>query len=266
MTEDWTPENLPIMLLNRTLVTSTRAKPIKIGVARVTASDEDSLLAFDAAFEDRANDEEDVDGGRQVPDVAMPSRYEAGADWLQDLTGLSYQISYYFPSSVRPNAAGLGKYGRDGMTYRILYEALCNAFNGGRRFIEDYFSSVFEYRMKSKYDAAIRDLKQRIADEAQTRRTAHKAYLRNYTEWAQPLTKDTFNMLARETKKDIVASLASGKIPLAKSQLSLRTLAARKRLGIASDAIFYATGNLIGSIVVSVILLDKATAVIEGEK
>lgn len=254
------------MLLNRSLVTSTRAKPIKIGVARVTAADEDSLLAFDAAFEDRANEEEDVDGNRQVPDVAMASRYEADAPWLQELTGLSYQISYYFPSSVRNNAVGLGKYGKNGMTYRILYEALCNAFNGGQRFIEYYFSSVFEYHMKSKYDAAIRDLKQRIADEAQARRLAHKAYLRNYTEWAQPLTKGTFNALAIETKKDIVASLASGKIPLAKGGLSLRTIKAREKLGIPSTAIFYATGALIGSIVVSVILLDKATAAIEGEQ
>jgi hypothetical protein len=150
------------------------------------------------------------------------------------------------------------------MTFRVLYEALCIAYNGGRRFMEDYFLSVFESHMKPKYDKAVRSLKQNIADEAQRRRKAHKAYLSNYDVWAAPMTKSVFEDLARETKTDIVNSLASGLIPLHKGGLSDRTLQARKKLGIPSTAIFYATGRLISSIVVSVILLDQQTAAKEG--
>jgi hypothetical protein len=109
------------------------------------------------------------------------------------------------------------------------------------------------------------DLKQMIADEAQARRRSHRAYLSNYDTWTSPMVRATFGRLARETKYDIIASLASGKIPLAKSGISPKTMAARARLGISSNAVFYATGRLISSIVVSVILLDGATAVKEEE-
>lgn len=257
MTDEWVPENLPILLMNRPLLMTTRTKPIRIGTARVTNADEHTLLAFDAAFQERINNEETF---------TAKSRYEAKADWIEELTGLPYQVSYYFPSSVRGNRTARGTYGGSGLTYRVLYEALCNAFNGGRRFIEDYFLSVFEDHMKDRYDEAVRGLKQRIADEAQSRRRVHKAYLRNFVEWSSPMTVTTFETLARETKKDVVASLSTGKIPLQKQSLSPRTLEIRKRLGIASDQIFYATGKLISSIVISVILLDKDTAAQEGER
>lgn len=259
MTDDWTPDNLPIMLMNRSLLTATRDRPIRIGKARVTDSDQDAILAMDSVFDDRVAEEESQDGGFRIP-----SRYEASADWITELTDLPYQVSYYFPSKLRPNRVGTKTYGSGKMTFRVLYEALCEGWNAGRPFIEDYFLSVFESHMKHQYEDAVRMLKQQIADEAQRRRKAHKRYLSNYETWSSPLVKQVFSDLAIETKKDIVASLASGRIPLAKHGLSPRTLEARRRAGIGSDQVFYATGRLIESIVVSVILLDNSTAEKEG--
>lgn len=258
MTDDWTPDNVPIMLQSRSLLTATRSKAFQIGRARATAQDEDAMLALDQSYEMRADRQ--VDAESQEDGWTLQGRREGEADWLQELTGMPYQVTYYFPSKLRNNRVGPGKYGSGNMTFRVLYEALCEAFNAGRLFIEDYFFSAFEDNMKDRYEAAVRTLKQQIVDEAQKRRRLHRAYLSTYNSWVSPMTKNTFETLARETKADIIACLASGRIPLAKNGLSERTLAARRRLGIGSEAVFYATGRLISAIVVSVILLDGTTA------
>jgi hypothetical protein len=258
VTDDWTPDNLPIALMSRSLLTATKATPFRIGTARVTAQDEDSLLALDKLLDLEVDDD-----GESV----LPGRRETGqeTDWVGDLTGMPYQISYYFPSRVRPIHAGTGKYGSPGLTFKALYEALCDGFNGGRRFIEDYFLSCFRDRMAPMYEEAVHDLKQRIADEAQRRRGAHRAYLSNFEEWVGPWVTQVFKQLGAATKQDIVQCLAIGKIPLQKTALHSRTILARERLGIPSTEVFYATGRLINSIQVSVILLDHETAEREEE-
>jgi hypothetical protein len=193
-------------------------------------------------------------------------RFEAEADWLSDFIEMPYQISYYFPSRLRNNRAGrAGMYGSPGMTFQRLYDLLCEAFNGGRRFIEDYFLFVFHDHLGYEYEAAVHGLKQRIADEAQSRRQRKKAYLRNFEEWSSPMTKNTFSVLAKETKADIIRSLQTGKIPLAMGNVSKRSLEARRKLGIPGNQVFYATGRLIKSIRVSVILLEKDTAAEAGQ-
>lgn len=261
MTDDWKPENIPIMLLSRSLLTATKTAPYRIGAARVTAQDEDSLIAMDKLFEDSANEDEDeFSRGR------LPGRYQAeGVDWIDELVDLPYQISYYFPSQTRNARVGMGKYGSSGITFKVLYEALCNGWNEGRRFIEDYFLSAFRDRMYGEYADAVHGLKQRIVDEALTRRKRKKAYLHNFEQWSSPLTKQTFSELARRTKRDIVSCLSSGKIPLRKNGLSPSTIRTRARLGIDSTQVFYATGRLISSIQVSVVLLDPLTAEREGD-
>lgn len=254
MIDDWSPENLPILLRERSLITSTAREPYKIGYAKVTKQDEDSILALDNMFED------------EPESVRLQGRYEASdTDWLKKYIDIPYQISYYFPSSPRSSRYGKGSYGKDDLTYKALYEALCNSFNGGIRFIESYFSTTFKDHMESEYKMAIRMLKQQIANEAQARRGRHKAYLRNFDVWSKPLIDSTFSELARKTKKDIINSLMTGKIDLLKSTVSLRTIQARAKLGISGDKMFYATGRLIKSIKVSVILLSKDTASLEGD-
>jgi hypothetical protein len=260
MIDDWKPENLPIMLMSRSLLTATKTAPFRIGTARVTASDQDAIIAMDKLFEDQANEDEDeISRGR------LPGRYQAdGQDWIEELTDLPYQISYYFPSRLRNNRVGTGSYGSNDMTFKVLYEALCTGWNGGRRFIEDYFLSCFRDRMQERYAEAVVQLKQDIADEAQQRRARKKAYLHNFDAWSGSMTKETFSDLGKQTKQDIIACLSTGKIPLNKNGISEQTMRTRQRLGIDSSAVFYATGRLIGSIQVSVVLLDKNTADKEG--
>jgi hypothetical protein len=258
MVDDWVPENMPIMLMSRSLLTATKAVPYRIGNARATQQDEDSIIALDKMFEQHADKEEET--------MRLQGRYEpeGGTSWMDQLIDLPYQVSYYFPSQLRNPLYGAGRYGSEDLTFKALYEALCNAYNGGRRFIEDYFLSCFQDRMGNRYKEAVHALKQEIADEAQRRRAAHKAYLSNFDTWSAPRTMRVFRELAKETKRDIKASLETGQIPLLKNGLSESTLRWRKKLGIQSNEVFYATGRLIGSIQVSVILLDEQTAEKEG--
>jgi hypothetical protein len=240
----WSPDNLPVMLLDRSLLTATKSRPYAVRNARIMHEDADSLLGVDETV----------------------YRFEAEANWLAELVDLPYQVSYYFPSQVRNNrVGGKGVYGAAGMTFTRLYDLLCEAFNGKRRFIEDYFLSVFREHLGDAYKAAVHGLKQRIVDEAQQRRQRKKAYLRNFDEWSSPMTKETFSALARETKADIIRSLQNGQIPLLMHSLSARTLDARRKLGIEAGSVFYATGRLIRSIRVSVILLSEGTAREAGE-
>jgi hypothetical protein len=244
MTDNWRPDNLPIMLMNRSLLTATKSKPYAARSGRVMYEDEDALLGVDERI----------------------YRFETDADWMADFLDLPYQVSYYFPSQVRNNRVGkAGSYGVAGMTFTRLYDLLCEAFNGKRRFIEDYFLSVFRSHLGDEYKALVHDLKQRIVDEAQRRRRRKKAYLRNFDEWSSVMTKDTFSALAKETKADIVRSLQNGQIPLLMRGLSARTLEVRRKLGIQSNSVFYATGRLIKSIQVSVVLLSEDTAREVGE-
>jgi hypothetical protein len=280
MTDNWTPDNVPILPLDRSLLAATKARPFRVGTAKATQADEDAIVALDDEFYRRVEEaqaamERGAPGWHPPAFVvdrdAMQNRYEAPADWLGDFIELPYQVTYYFPSTVRNNRVGKGTYGKSGMTFRVLYEALCEGYNGGRKFIEDYFLSAFQDHMRPAYLEAVHDLKQHIADEAQRRRHAkprdgktgrfvHNTWLDDFETWSSPMTQETFKKLARETRKDIAASLQSGRVPLQKKGLSKRTVAARDRLGIAGDSVFYATGRLIRSIHVAVVLLDKNTA------
>lgn len=251
MIDNWNPENMPIKLLDRSLLSSASREPYTIGYARAYKQDEDSIVALEKMLEDGL-------------DTKLTGRFEASADWLKNIYDIPYQVSYYFPSTPRPVNVGSGSYGSPNLTYKALYEALCDHFNGGQRFIEQYFLKNFKEDMFSKFDRMVKSLKQNIVDEANRRRMQHRTYLRNFDVWTQPLVTSNLNELARQTKMDIIQCLQTGKIPLNKNKLSDRTIKARAKLGIPSNKVFFATGRLIKSIKVSIILLTEGTAEREG--
>lgn len=261
MTDQWIPERVPILLQSRSLLTATQGKPHEIGYARIGVQDYNAMIAIDRDLEKRdPNDLRPQDrGGFMANPMTMQNRTQVEAQWLEQILDIPYQVTYYFPSYVRSPRVGSGVYGAKGLTYRVLYEALCNGFNGGRRFIDDYFLGLFEQHMRPKYEAAVNALKVQLVREARKRRGQHKAYFSNYDLWAKQHVRQTFNELALETKRDIEISLSTGMIPLQMTALSPRTVAIRQRLGISSTAVFYATGRLVRSIIVSVILLSKKT-------
>lgn len=289
MTDDWTDDDIPIFDITgrSSLLMATKGKPFAIGRGFVDAKTDDAMLAIDKELSDMYNLDLRPQDYREAPDFEpkfnpvtasdeainrfkesmqrpkkspRSSRYEADADWLGSVFDLPYQVSYYFPNTVRPNKVGKGAYGAGKFTFRNLYEFLCDTFNGGERFIEKYFATVFKEHMQTKFDSAVMELKRELRAEIDKRRAWKKRWKSNYDEWAGPWVRGTLTQLARETKKDMATSLATRGIPLRKVNLSEATLKTRRDLGLSSKAVFYATGRLIKSIVVTIVLLDPATA------
>ena len=78
-----------------------------------------------------------------------------------------WQITYSFPNTLRNNITSSGKkYGGDNVTFRRLYLILCERFNGGRYFIDDYFDSVYPYTIKPDLDKRLNIIKQELLDYA----------------------------------------------------------------------------------------------------
>jgi hypothetical protein len=181
--DNWTPDNLPVLFQGRSLLTATRREAFTIGKARLTGNDDAAVIALDDSLErewERVNDA--VERGAYgfnaraphpfIADRAtMQNRYEVAAPWLEDFLGETpWQATYYFPSKLRNNQVGNGVYGDSRLTYRVLYEALCNGYNKGRRFIEEYFLSLFQEHMRSSFELAVHELQRRIMDEVNRKR------------------------------------------------------------------------------------------------
>ena len=98
-------------------------------------------------------------------------RYEKG-EWVEkkkkDLPKISedfdWQITYKFPSTLHSNISRIGKvYGGDNVTYRRLYLILCERFNGGSFFVDDYFNSVYPTSWaKEAVDVELNNLKDEL--------------------------------------------------------------------------------------------------------
>lgn len=74
-----------------------------------------------------------------------------------------WQITYSFPNTLRNNITTSGKrYGGNNVTFRRLYLILCEHFNGGRYFIDDYFDSVYPYTIKPDLDKRLDIIKQEL--------------------------------------------------------------------------------------------------------
>lgn len=289
MTDDWTDDDIPIFDITgrSSLLMATKGKPFAIGKGFVDAKTDDAMLAIDKELANMYDLDLRPQDYREAPDFepkfnpvtaseqsvnrfkesmyrpnksSRSSRYATDADWLGEIFDLPYQVSYYFPNTVRANKVGKGVYGAGKFTFRDLYEFLCDTYNGGERFIEKYFATVFKEHMQAKFDSAVMELKRELRAEIDKRRARKKRWKSNYDEWAGPWVRGTLTLLARETKKDIATSLATRGIPLRKVNLSQTTLKIRRDLGLSSNAVFYATGRLIRSIVVTIVLLDPSTA------
>lgn len=284
MTDEWDKERLPYFLRDRSLLSAVNSKPMFVGNARVAKEDLDSMVGISYGIDsivDHDSDDYDKELKKEMrKKYDVKARYDVTQDseWLSELfDDLPYQVTYYFPSIKRNNKVGKGTYGSKQMTFRVLYDFLCTNFNGGRRFIDEYFLTVFEQRMKPAYDKAIADLKAELKEELinsnggmlenisqRLSKKRRNKKLSEYKAWANPRITQTLNSLARKTKNDIITCLRTGKISLVKEGLSARTIARRMKLGLPTNSIFYATGRLIKSIKVTVLLVGNEERVEHG--
>lgn len=183
----------------------------------------------------------------------MPENFMYETNRITDTEDYDWKLTYQFSSFYRNPYLLNGKYGSNDMTYRRLYIILCEHFNHGAYFIDEYFESVYPYRLKEDVEKQLKDAKEaylELVDESgeQTRvikdnkldlRFKNNKALANW-DFAQ----EEADFIAQLVKDDIKACLASGIIPLNFS-LSSDTIKLRNELGIKGANEFFATGQLI---------------------
>lgn len=203
-------------------------------------------------------------------------RYEKG-EWTkkeaEDLpvftdADFDWQITYKFPSTIHNNVTPLGKqYGGAHVTYRRLYLILCEHFNGGEFFVDEYFNSVYPKSwVKEEVDVELHNLQDELTFYASDlmegakvtkrgtldrRRKDSALYVQKLNDWqayASEWEEKKGRELARDIAEDIKKSLENGEIPL-QLTLSEATKKKRRQTGVPTDdTVFYAMGDLIDHI------------------
>lgn len=189
----------------------------------------------------------------------IPEFTDADFDW---------QITYSFPSDLHNNVTDLGrKYGGETVTYRRLYLILCEAFNGGEFFVDEYFNSVYPKSwVKERVDVELNNLKDELTYYASdllegavaTRKgeldkrysvvnRGMKTRIREWKAFARQWEEEKGEELAEIVAEDIKRALEVGEIPL-NMKLSERTKKLRRYAGLNDTTVFYATGDLIDHI------------------
>jgi hypothetical protein len=188
----------------------------------------------------------------------LPEFTDADFDW---------QITYSFPSDLHNNITPTGKiYGGETVTYRRLYLILCEAFNNGEFFVDEYFNSVYPHSwVKEKVDVELHNLQDELTFYASdllegavaTRKgnldarykfnRGMKSRIKEWKSYAREWEENKGNELAWDIAEDIKRALENGEIPLNRT-LANSTKRKRRYAGLNDDTVFYAMGDLIDHI------------------
>jgi hypothetical protein len=199
-------------------------------------------------------------------------RYEKG-QWVkkaeEDLPDISddfdWQITYNFPAEIHNNISPLNKvYGGAHVTYRRLYLILCERFNEGEFFVDEYFNSVYPSSYaKEAVDVELNNLKGELlyyledlteGAKITTRGTLDKratrvnrgmaSRIREWEDFAREWEEEKGYELAEIIKDDIIRALGNGEIPL-RHTMSAGTKKKRIQVGYEPEPLFFAMGDLI---------------------
>jgi hypothetical protein len=203
-----------------------------------------------------------------------PSLYE-DLDDLMTADGKNFQVTYSFPLRTRMNVfAGGQEYGAPGVTMRQLYDFLCGEYNGGERFVDSYFDYIFpsspagrmfaEFRSETarmvnteyKKLTAARARKTAASGEAD-RRTREWRAVKEFRVWRDEAFVRKLDMLHKIIRKEIVQCLSTGRIPL-RFKPAKETMLVRGKLGLDVLHGFYASGQLIESLQLSIRIPESA--------
>jgi hypothetical protein len=197
----------------------------------------------------------------------------ASADFEPEFFDMGpFQITYNFSHATRKNIFPMkdalpyqpkatGEYGASGWSFRMLYEFLCAAYNGGYPFVDTYFGQVFKTRavyagFKGIYDTIQEDINAEQLNlfmslplkndgTPDMRYTESKRY-KDFKVWQDPIMRQDCKSLAEAIREDIIVCLSTGHIPLRKAAVSRRTAKAREKLsGLDPSRFFFASGRLI---------------------
>lgn len=229
-------------------------------------------------------DVEIVDTGINATRMRLPNRYDIAkyyksnkrnnerGYWVRKDSTIDFsddfdwQITYSFPATIRNPKTSQGTYGGKGVTYRRLYLILCEHFNGGRYFIDDYFNDVYPYTLKPEVDARLDIIKNDLIEYASDEldgavatkagefdkrykvNKGMKAKRKRYEAFASAWENAEGEYLASLIKDDIIYCLMSGQIPLLYTGNTQDTERARIRAGLSAEPRFFATAQLIENI------------------
>jgi len=212
------------------------------------------------------------------PEDFEPEYFDMGA----------FQITYNFSHAVRKNTfpvkdalplspKAVKEYGAFGWSFRMLYEFLCEAYNGGIPFIDTYFERVFKTRpvhamFLSIYDDIQDDINNEQLDLFQAvplkadgmpdmRFAASKKFM-DFKVWQDPIIRQGCKRIAADIRHDIEVCLSTGKLPLRGREgatVSRKTKKLRSELaGLNPSRLFYASGQLIRHLNVYIEIGEKA--------
>lgn len=137
--------------------------------------------------------------------LEIPRRYDVDMDLTSFVDDFEWQITYKFTDEVRGVPGG---YGAKGMSFRRLYVILCEAYNSGIYFVEDYFDNVYPHTMKKEVDAFLDLLKFEIIQEYTERASAVTSAEEKYEEAFQESSESTEEF--RSVKGEIASVKAEG--------------------------------------------------------
>lgn len=206
--------------------------------------------------------------GINVDRAFLPRRYdiEKALNDFDFSDDFDWQITYKFPNKLRNNMFNGHVYGGANVTMRRLYLILCERFNGGKYFIEDYFDTIYEYTLKDVIDKKLERLKQELLAYLSSefegavvtkKGTLHKIRKINKVYFEKMDELESFvreyedvegEEIARLIKEDIIDCVSTGRIPLDPSFNTKGTEEARTRAGLPDIPRFYASSQLINSI------------------
>ena len=180
-----------------------------------------------------------------------------------------WQITYSFPAVRRNPVLVNGKvYGGGNVTFRRLYLILCERFNDGRYFIDDYFDTVYPHTIKPEIDSELQQIKNDLLDVAgkelegavaTKRGTLHKRLRANkgmaskleaYEQFAREWEDSEGSRLARIIKEDIISCMLSGQLQAECIEHinDIETTRTRIKKGLNPYPVFVATEQLIRSL------------------
>lgn len=184
-----------------------------------------------------------------------------------------HQITYNFSSSPRENIfITIGgkprKYGKSGISFRLLYEYLCEHFNGGDYFIDTYFAKDFPTRpiytdfeeLNDRIIEAVEEEKARRLESVPRKKdgTPNMWYrvskeFMDFAFWKKPIVRAECARVAAEIQDDIIRCLSTGQLTLRKQAVSDKTMKIRATMPeLDAKQFFYASGRLIRSLSVFV--------------
>ena len=179
-----------------------------------------------------------------------------------------WQITYSFPSDKHLTTTPTGKsYGAKNMTLRRLYLILCEHFNNGVFFVDEYFRSVYpDSWVKEEVDVELNNLKDELVyyasdllegavatksgklDKRLKVNRGMQAKIKEWNSFAREWEERKGRELAEDIAWDIKKALENGEIPLNRT-LAESTQKIRRRLGVDTpDTVFFAMGRLIDNI------------------